>query len=80
MTEDRALPRANEPTERTCIVTRETQPVDALIRFVVAPDGAVVPDLRRRLPGRGRLGDGRGRHGPNGREAATVRPRLSTDR
>jgi uncharacterized protein len=44
--------RRSEP-ERTCIVTRATAPVDALIRFVVAPDGQVVPDLRRRLPGRG---------------------------
>ena len=26
---------------------------DELIRFVAGPDGAVVPDLRRRLPGRG---------------------------
>lgn len=41
------------PTERTCVVTRQTLPVDALIRFVAAPDGTVVPDLRRRLPGRG---------------------------
>jgi len=40
-------------SERTCIVTRATAPVDALIRFVVGPDGAVVPDFRRRLPGRG---------------------------
>jgi len=40
-------------TERTCIVTRAPAPVDALIRFVVAPDGEVVPDFRRRLPGRG---------------------------
>lgn len=40
-------------TERTCIVTRAAAPVDALIRFVVAPDGTVVPDFRRRLPGRG---------------------------
>ena len=47
------MPRANEATERTCIVTRVAKPVDALIRFVVAPDGAVVPDLKRRLPGRG---------------------------
>jgi predicted RNA-binding protein YlxR (DUF448 family) len=46
------LPRRDEHL-RTCIVTRETGPVDGLIRFVVAPDGAVVPDLRRRLPGRG---------------------------
>jgi len=29
------------------------RPVDELIRFVVAPDGAVVPDLKRKLPGRG---------------------------
>lgn len=40
-------------SERTCIVTRAVAPADALIRFVVAPDGAVVPDFRRRLPGRG---------------------------
>ncbi len=46
------MPRRDEQL-RTCIVTRETGPVDGLIRFVVAPDGAVVPDLRRRLPGRG---------------------------
>ncbi|HMK81252.1 MAG TPA: RNA-binding protein [Xanthobacteraceae bacterium] len=38
---------------RTCIVTRAVKPVDELIRFVVAPDGAVVADLKRRLPGRG---------------------------
>ena len=43
----------NAPIERTCIVTRQTLPADALIRFVVAPDGTVVADLRRRLPGRG---------------------------
>lgn len=47
------MPRGNGPTERTCIVTRRTKPVDRLIRFVQAPDGDVVPDLRRRLPGRG---------------------------
>src|SRR5215470_3406972 len=39
--------------ERTCVVTRAVKPVDALIRFVVAPDGTVVADLKRRLPGRG---------------------------
>jgi predicted RNA-binding protein YlxR (DUF448 family) len=44
--------RRREP-ERTCIVTRAAAPVDALIRFVVAPDGQVGPALRRRLPGRG---------------------------
>jgi len=45
--------RLRREPERICIVTRAVAPVDALIRFVVAPDGAVVPDLRRRLPGRG---------------------------
>ena len=40
-------------TERLCIATREVRPIDELIRFVVGPDGAVVPDLKRRLPGRG---------------------------
>ena len=39
--------------ERSCALTREVRPIDALIRFVVGPDGALVPDLKRRLPGRG---------------------------
>ena len=47
------MPRKSEPTERTCIVTRETLPTEELIRFVIDPEGKVVPDLRRRLPGRG---------------------------
>lgn len=47
------MARRGEPVERTCIVTRRAMPVDGLIRFVVAPDGSVVADLRRRLPGRG---------------------------
>src|SRR5262245_18686805 len=49
-----AGPRSRAPgTERLCAATGEVKPVDELIRFVVDPDGAVVPDLRRRLPGRG---------------------------
>ncbi len=44
----------DEPlNDRMCIVSRDRLPADRLIRFVVGPDGAVVPDLRRRLPGRG---------------------------
>lgn len=39
--------------ERMCIVTREVLPADEMIRFVAGPDGAVVPDLKRVLPGRG---------------------------
>src|SRR5216684_2797451 len=40
-------------TERLCIATREVRPVGELMRFVVGPDGSVVPDLKNRLPGRG---------------------------
>ncbi len=39
--------------ERTCIVTRKAASPDELIRFVVGPDSAIVPDLKRNLPGRG---------------------------
>jgi predicted RNA-binding protein YlxR (DUF448 family) len=39
--------------ERLCVATGVVKPVDEMIRFVVGPDGAPVPDLRRRLPGRG---------------------------
>ena len=39
--------------ERRCIVTRETGPRGGLIRFVVSPDGEVVPDLAEKLLGRG---------------------------
>lgn len=39
--------------ERKCIVTGEVQPKDGLIRFVLGPDGRIVPDLAGKLPGRG---------------------------
>ena len=47
------MPRKSEPTTRSCIVSRETMPSEQLIRFVLDPEGRVVPDLRHRLPGRG---------------------------
>ncbi len=47
-------PRRIAPgSERLCAATGEVTPVAEMIRFVVAPDGSVVPDLKRRLPGRG---------------------------
>jgi predicted RNA-binding protein YlxR (DUF448 family) len=46
-------PRRAGGLERLCVVTREVKPVADMIRFVVGPDGEVVPDLKRRLPGRG---------------------------
>lgn len=39
--------------DRLCIVTRQNLEPDQMIRFVAGPDGAVVPDLKRDLPGRG---------------------------
>lgn len=39
--------------ERKCIVTGDVQPKTGLIRFVVGPEGRIVPDLAGKLPGRG---------------------------
>jgi len=39
--------------ERRCIVTGEVSPKAGLIRFVIGPDGSVVPDVLEKLPGRG---------------------------
>ena len=43
----------SEGPERKCIVSGEVGPKSGLIRFVAAPDGAVLPDLLGKLPGRG---------------------------
>ena len=66
---DKAAPSTREPVEETesadielgpeagplrlCAVGRVQLPVDEMVRFVAGPDGIVVPDLARRLPGRG---------------------------
>ncbi len=50
---DRGPREGRRGTERLCALTREVRPVDDLIRFVASPDGAIVPDIKRRLPGRG---------------------------
>lgn len=39
--------------QRRCIVTGETHDRARLLRFVVGPDGTIVPDVDARLPGRG---------------------------
>jgi len=39
--------------ERRCILTRESGDAATMVRFVVAPDGRVVPDVDEKLPGRG---------------------------
>lgn len=45
--------RIEPVNDRMCIVTRLRGQPEGLIRFVADPDGAVVPDLRMNLPGRG---------------------------
>lgn len=44
---------AETETTRRCLVTGEIRPKAQLVRFVVSPEGAVVPDIAERLPGRG---------------------------
>jgi predicted RNA-binding protein YlxR (DUF448 family) len=40
-------------SERTCALTREVKSPAELIRFVMGPSGEAVPDVKRKLPGRG---------------------------
>ena len=40
-------------TTRMCAVSRTVRPIDELIRFVVSPQGEVIADVKRKLPGRG---------------------------
>jgi uncharacterized protein len=49
---DRGPRDASSATARLCVATRAVRPVGELIRFVAGPEG-LVPDLKRRLPGRG---------------------------
>ncbi len=46
------MPSSQDLT-RQCALTREVRPVADLIRFVVSPDGAVVPDTDAKAEGRG---------------------------
>ena len=38
---------------RKCIVTGEVLDKGQLLRFVKAPDGRIVPDFKKKLPGKG---------------------------
>src|ERR1700759_1838928 len=40
-------------TLRMCAVSREQRPATELIRFLVCPQGEVIPDTKPKLPGRG---------------------------
>lgn len=52
-----AVPAEEEAPERgplrRCIVTHESGPKEAMIRFVLGPGREIVPDLAGKLPGRG---------------------------
>jgi predicted RNA-binding protein YlxR (DUF448 family) len=50
---DRGATSVAPGTQRTCALTRDLMPVAEMIRFVVGPAGEVVPDVKRKLPGRG---------------------------
>lgn len=39
--------------ERKCIVSGEVMEKEALLRFTVTPDNQVIPDFRKKLPGKG---------------------------
>lgn len=45
--------RRNDAPERRCILCGESGFAGRMIRFVLAPDGMVTPDLAESLPGRG---------------------------
>lgn len=46
------MPRSPEQT-RECALTRETKSVEDLVRFVVSPDGILLPDVDAKAEGRG---------------------------
>ena len=46
------MPTRKEP-QRSCLGCREVKDKKELLRFVLAPDRTLVPDLRGKLPGRG---------------------------
>ena len=50
---DRGATSVAPGTERTCALTRDVKPAAEMIRFVIGPGGEVVPDVKRKLPGRG---------------------------
>lgn len=56
LSDDVGLIETDDPADanrRLCALTRAPRPREDLIRFVVAPDGTLTPDLSARLPGRG---------------------------
>lgn len=50
---DRGAARVASDDERHCALNRTIKPVSDMIRFVTGPAGEAVPDVKRKLPGRG---------------------------
>ena len=46
-------PGPDKGPERRCIASGRSGPKATRVRFVVGPDGVIVPDIHERLPGRG---------------------------
>jgi predicted RNA-binding protein YlxR (DUF448 family)/ribosomal protein L30E len=46
-------PKQQEKPQRSCLGCRQSRDRDALIRFVLSPQGDLVPDIEAKLPGRG---------------------------
>ena len=49
----RDRPASPDAGSRRCIASGDSRPRDAMLRFVIDPGGALVPDLGENLPGRG---------------------------
>ena len=47
------MKRGTRCNPRRCVASGESLPKSELVRFAVGPDGAVVPDVAGKLPGRG---------------------------
>lgn len=45
--------KKNEDITRKCIVTGEVKEKSQLLRFVLSPDNQIIPDLYKKLPGKG---------------------------
>jgi predicted RNA-binding protein YlxR (DUF448 family) len=53
LTSAEGIPSVEGASLRRCIVTAEVLPKSQMVRFVIAPDGVVTPDVKSNLPGRG---------------------------
>jgi predicted RNA-binding protein YlxR (DUF448 family) len=50
---DSGVSRVAPGMQRHCALTRTLKPVDEMVRFVIGPGSHTVPDINRKLPGRG---------------------------